>query len=234
MTALPVPQLKEGGVGADGTSKEITAANKSQAHLKNAMRMATIAAIPFIASMPAGLTFYWTFSNSLTLLQAATLKNGTVRRLLGIPQPPPQPKFKGVEIEKPPTLMDTARAGLGLITDRWSKAKEDAEAYKKSGSGGSAAKKPTAQLRYPGLEQSEIIREATPFPAGESTSSATAAASSPTLLAAAATAGVPPVASKTGSAASARKSVAQVKTMSPAQAEKEARVAAARLRRQRK
>lgn len=101
MTALPVPQLKEGGllwftdlvaadpyyilpttsmlltlavievsegsvnavsqiltvqysqVGSDGTSKEITAGNKSQGHMKNGMRAATIIAIPFIAAMPA-------------------------------------------------------------------------------------------------------------------------------------------------------------------------------------
>lgn len=37
-------------VGADGTSHSTS---KSQAHLRNGMRIATIAAIPFIAYMPA-------------------------------------------------------------------------------------------------------------------------------------------------------------------------------------
>ncbi|KAJ9122370.1 hypothetical protein QFC22_001792 [Naganishia vaughanmartiniae] len=256
MTALPVPQLKEGGllwftdlvaadpyyilpttsmlltlavieVGADGTSKEITAANKSQAHMKNGMRAATIIAIPFIAAMPAGLTFYWTFSNSLTLLQAATLKNATIRRLLNIPVPPPQPKFKGVKVEKPPTMMDSVRALRDVMTNRWAKAKENAEQHKKSGAA-TAGKRPTPRLA--GLEQSEIIREATPFPVSP-TAEPVVASSSPAETASMAAA-MPP--SPTAKATPARKAAVQVKTVSPAQAEKDARVAAARLRRQRR
>ncbi|KAJ9100587.1 hypothetical protein QFC21_003631 [Naganishia friedmannii] len=239
MTSLPVPQLKEGGflwftdlvaadpyyilpttsmlltlavieVGADGTSKEITAANKSQAHLKNGMRAATIIAIPFIAAMPA----------------AATLKNATIRRLLNIPVPPPQPKFKGVKIEKPPTMLDSVRALRDVMTDRWSKAKENAETYQKSGAS-TAAKRPTPRLA--GLEQSEIIREATPFPMAATAEPVVVSPSSDATVSASAAPASLPV-----KATPARKATVQVKTVSPAQAEKEARVAAARLRRQRK
>ncbi|KAJ9113168.1 hypothetical protein QFC20_002061 [Naganishia adeliensis] len=251
MTSLPVPQLKEGGVlwftdlvaadpyyilpttsmlltlavlevGADGTSHSTS---KSQAHLRNGMRIATIAAIPFIAYMPAGLTFYWTFSNSLTLLQAGLIKNETVKRYLGILKPPPQPRLKGVEIEKPPTMLDSLKALRDTITDRWTRAKENAEAHQRSKASGA---KPAPKARLASLEQSEIIREAAPA------FSAVAESSTPV---AEVSGGEPVVAASTPEpvAASPKKAAAPVvRKLSPAQAEKEARVAAARLRRQRK
>lgn len=172
------------------------------------------------------MTFYWTFSNSLTLLQAAAIKNNTIKRLLHIPQPPPQPKLKGVEIEKPPTLLETVYAGRDLITNRWAKAKENAEAHQRSANSASGRQPPKARLA--GLEQSEIIREAAPAFAAETVtpvSEATSAAGE-TVVAASA---VQPT------AASPKKAAAPVvRKLSPAQSEKEARVAAARLRRQRK
>ena len=206
------------------------------------MRMATIAAIPFIAAMPAvssvanitafrsrtphsqGLTFYWTFSNSLTVLQAALIKNNTIKRLLNIPQPPPQPKLKNVEIEKPPTLLDTLKAGRDLITNRWAKAKENAEAHQRAANSVNGRQPPKARLA--GLEQSEIIREAAPAFAAETTapgSESTASAAESVVAA------VQPT-----TPASKQAAAPVVRKLSSAQSEKEARVAAARLRRQRK
>jgi hypothetical protein len=158
------------------------------------------------------------------LLQAATLKNNTIRRLLNIPVPPPQPKFKGVKVEKPPTMLESIRALRDVLTDRWSKAKENAETYQKS-NGSTGAKRPAPRLA--GLEQSEIIREATPFPVAATAEPIVASSTSDVATASAA-------ATPATKTASTRKSAAQVKTVSPAQAEKDARVAAARLRRQRK
>lgn len=123
-------------------------------------------------------------------------------------------------------MLDSLRALRDVITDRWSKAKENAETYQKT-SGSTAAKRPAPRLA--GLEQSEIIREATPFPVA-ATAEPTVASSSPDATSS--TTATP--ASSTVKSTPARKSAAQVKTISPAQAEKEARVAAARLRRQRK
>jgi hypothetical protein len=171
------------------------------------------------------LTFYWTFSNSLTLLQAALIKNETVKRILNIPRPPPQPRLKGVEIEKPPTILDTLRAGRDLVTNRWAKAKENAEAHQRSAAAGSNAR-PAPKARLAALEQSEIIREAAPAFAAESRSTAVQPAGESVL--AAMTAPAEPV------AATPKKAAAPVvRKLSPGQAEKEARVAAARLRRQR-
>jgi hypothetical protein len=169
------------------------------------------------------LTFYWTFSNSLTLLQAGLIKSETVKRYLGIPKPPPQPKLKGVEIEKPPTMLDSLKALRDTVTDRWTRAKENAEAHQRSKASGV---KSAPKARLASLEQSEIIREAAPaFSAVSTTPVAEVSGSEPVVAASTAE----PV------AASPKKAAAPVvRKLSPAQAEKEARVAAARLRRQRK
>lgn len=172
-----------------------------------------------------GLTFYWTFSNSLTLLQAGLIKNETVKRYLGIPKPPPQPRLKGVEIEKPPTMLDSLKALRDTITDRWTRAKENAEAHQRSKASGA---KPAPKARLASLEQSEIIREAAPaFSAVAESSAPVAEVSGSEPVVAASTPG--PIAASTKKAAAP-----VVRKLSPAQAEKEARVAAARLRRQRK
>jgi hypothetical protein len=173
------------------------------------------------------LTFYWTFSNSLTLLQAAAIKNNTIKRLLHIPQPPPQPKLKNVEVEKPPTMIDSAYALRDFFSNRWTKAKENAEAHQRSANGASGRQAPKPRLA--GLEQSEIIREAAPaFAAAEAVTPVVEASPS---------AGQPVVASAQvqPAAASPKKAAAPVvRKLAPGQSEKEARVAAARLRRQRK
>jgi hypothetical protein len=172
------------------------------------------------------LTFYWTFSNSLTLLQAAAIKNNTIKRLLHIPQPPPQPKLKNVEVEKPPTMIDSAYALRDFFSNRWTKAKENAEAHQRSANGASGRQAPKPRLA--GLEQSEIIREAAPaFAAAEAVTPVVEALPS---------AGRPVAAAQAQPAAAPPKKTAApvVRKLSPGQSEKEARVAAARLRRQRK
>jgi len=188
MAYLPVPQLKEGGigwvtdltmpdpfyilpitsmaltlavleVGADGTGG--AAKTRQMMHFTNVFRVAAVFAIPFVGKMPAALLFYWTFSNFITLCQAFFLKQQPVRRLLGIPQPTPAPPPpKGTIIEKDPTMMDTWRAARDYFTSTHKDALDRAKRHQAGSRGGFR----------------DVIREAAPAPPTTATAAVSDAA----------------------------------------------------------
>lgn len=120
----------------------------------------------FFSRLCKAMTFYWTLSAALTLLQARTLKAPTIRRLMKLPiiKPAPPPP-RGTIIEKPPTLRDTLREGremfMGSIDEAKKKqqAKLDAEAGRVAtrvmSSGGSSSSASSSSS----LQTQEIVRE---------------------------------------------------------------------------
>ena len=57
--------------------------------MKLLMRCLAVGLVPLTASMPAGVFVYWATSNAYSLAQALALKTAPVRRLMGVPEPPP-------------------------------------------------------------------------------------------------------------------------------------------------
>ncbi|RSH93314.1 Flags: Precursor [Saitozyma podzolica] len=147
LATLPLPQLKEGGlgwvtdltladpyyilpitsmlftnlvlrVGADGTGAGQNA-NPNMGHFRNALGVATVLAIPFIGKMPAAVLFYWTFTNLFTLLQALLLRQPAVKSLLKIPTPPPVAAApEGESVNQNPSLLETWRALREALSTR--------------------------------------------------------------------------------------------------------------------
>ncbi|WWC65822.1 uncharacterized protein I303_108444 [Kwoniella dejecticola CBS 10117] len=149
---LPLPQLKEGGIGwvtdltmadpyyilpltsllftnlvfkygADGMG----AAQKSQspertAHIKNFIQMTTFASLPIVSYFPAAILFYWTFSTGFTLLQSVILRQQVVKTLLGIPTPPVVPPPPGQKEFKNPNWLDTIKAAKDFVEGNYQKA----------------------------------------------------------------------------------------------------------------
>ncbi|KAJ3014723.1 Mitochondrial inner membrane protein oxa1l [Thoreauomyces humboldtii] len=54
--------------------------------MKNFLRVALVASIPFTASLPAAIFMYWVSTNLFSLLQAWAIKHPRVRTICGIPQ----------------------------------------------------------------------------------------------------------------------------------------------------
>ncbi|WWC73703.1 uncharacterized protein I206_107675 [Kwoniella pini CBS 10737] len=232
---LPLPQLKEGGIGwvtdltladpyyilpltsllftnlvfkygADGMG----AAQKSQsperaAHIKNFIQMTTFASLPIVAYFPAAILFYWTFSTGFTLLQSIILRQQMVKNFLGIPTPPVVPPPPGQKEFKNPNWLDTVKAARDFMQGNYQKAQVLATDRK------AEAAREQAMLSRNRIQASvkpvEHIRE------NVSAASASAASSAPLTTA-----------QQTAQSPSGR-------PLSPREAEKQRRVAAARRKR---
>ncbi|WWC92793.1 uncharacterized protein L201_007752 [Kwoniella dendrophila CBS 6074] len=231
---LPLPQLKEGGLGwvtdltvadpyyilpltsllftnlvfkygADG----MNTAQKSQspertAHIKNFIQMTTFASLPIVSFFPAAILFYWTFSTGFTLLQSIILRQQVVKNILGIPTPPKIEAPPGQKEFKNPNWLDTIKAARDFVTGNYAKATEMAaerDAQTRQEQALIARNRPYSQQ----VQSVERIREKS------SSSPTSSAAPSPST---------PQYAAST----SARE-------LSPREAEKQRRVAAARRKR---
>lgn len=73
---------------------------------------------PFFPDDRQALTFYWTFSNSLTLLQAFILRQKAFKKLFKIKEPPTVPLPPGYKPRPPPTLVDTIKEGKEWFVKR--------------------------------------------------------------------------------------------------------------------
>ncbi|WWC95819.1 hypothetical protein V866_002685 [Kwoniella sp. B9012] len=233
---LPLPQLKEGGIGwvtdltqadpyyilpltsllftnlvfkygADGMgTAQKSGSPERTAHIKNFIQMTTIASLPVVSYFPAAILFYWTFSTGFTLLQSIILRQQVVKNILNIPTPPVVPPPPGQKEFKNPNWWDTIKAAKGFFDNRMAQAREmqaDQEAQKLR------EQSLLARSRIqPSVQSVERIRENAPAPAAGTADTPPAAAARPTST----------------PAASARQ-------LSPREAEKQRRVAAARRKR---
>lgn len=112
-------------------------ANANMAHFANALQILSIPLIFFIGKMPAvssvkafldalhwltpvqAVLFYWTFTNLFTLLQALTLRQPFVKRILNIPVPvvkPPPPGTPAINMN--PSYAETWKALKDAINTR--------------------------------------------------------------------------------------------------------------------
>ncbi|KAL0249935.1 hypothetical protein I308_103238 [Cryptococcus tetragattii IND107] len=137
---LPLPQLKEGGLGwvtdltaadpyyilpatsllftnlvfkfgADGVPTAAKAGSPmTTAHIRNFIQLTTFLSFPLIMYFPSALLFYWTFSTGFTLLQSIILRQPIVKRYLGLPITKAQALEPGAEPFKSPSYMDTFNA----------------------------------------------------------------------------------------------------------------------------
>lgn len=179
MVTLPVPQMKEGGlawftdltvadpyfvlpvtsmlftlaviqVGADGTGG---AKSRSQLHIMNGMKFLTVAAIPFVGQMASGLTFYWTFTNMITLVQSKSLQMPAVKRLFNIKTPPKLATPANYTPQAPPTMMESFREGRSWLTNRaQAEAEKQAKLRLQARAGNRAAAKKSP------LQNVEVVR----------------------------------------------------------------------------
>ncbi|KIR60000.1 preprotein translocase subunit YidC [Cryptococcus bacillisporus CA1873] len=137
---LPLPQLKEGGLGwvtdltaadpyyilpatsllftnlvfkfgADGVPTAAKAGSPmTTAHIRNFIQLTTFLSFPLIMYFPSALLFYWTFSTGFTLLQSIILRQPIVKRYLGLPITKAQALEPGAEPFKSPSYIDTFNA----------------------------------------------------------------------------------------------------------------------------
>ncbi|WRT69688.1 uncharacterized protein IL334_006678 [Kwoniella shivajii] len=149
---LPLPQLKEGGIGwvtdltqadpyyilpltsllftnlvfkfgADGMGTAQKAGSPERtAHIKNFIQMTTLASLPVVSFFPAAILFYWTFSTGFTLLQSMVLRQQFVKTMLGIPTPPKIPPPPGEKDFKDPNWLDTLKAAKDFVQGNYEKA----------------------------------------------------------------------------------------------------------------
>ncbi|KAK8849683.1 hypothetical protein IAR55_005018 [Kwoniella newhampshirensis] len=154
LTNLPLPQLKEGGIGwltdltmadpyyilpltsllftnlvfrfgADGVGSDAKAGSPQRmAHMRNFIQLTTLLSLPVVAYFPAAILFYWTFSSGFTLLQSLLLRQHVVKRMLGIPIPPTIVPPPGTPVQKDPSYADTFRA----IKNWWTESMERSQA----------------------------------------------------------------------------------------------------------
>lgn len=179
MAELPVPQFKEGGLwwftdltatdpyyvlpitsvactlavlqyGADGIGSKV----RSQQHMVNGLRVLSVLFIPFIGKMAAALTFYWTFSNSLTLLQSTILRAKPVKRFFKIREPVTMPLPPGHKPQAPPSMMDSWKEGK-----EWFKTRARDEAERQAKLRIAARKGNKVAVKKSTLEHTEVIRE---------------------------------------------------------------------------
>ncbi|WVO13891.1 hypothetical protein L204_101515 [Cryptococcus depauperatus] len=116
---LPLPQLKEGGLGwvtdltaadpycilpatsllftnlvfklgADGVPTASKGDPVRTGHIRNFIQISTLISFPFIMYFPSAILFYWTFSTGFTLLQSIALRQTFVKKLLNLPITPTQ------------------------------------------------------------------------------------------------------------------------------------------------
>ncbi|BGP18168.1 hypothetical protein JCM10213_009011 [Rhodosporidiobolus nylandii] len=107
--------------GVDSSTQVQTSTTKT---MKGVFRAILVCALPFIAYFPAALLVYWVANNSLSLLQATLLKQPAVRKLLGIPIPPPKPQPGDPNYVPEPSFMEAFR---NVQTDTLAKMEEGAK-----------------------------------------------------------------------------------------------------------
>jgi len=112
------------------------------------------------------LTFYWTFSNSLTLLQAFVLRQKITKKLFKIKEPPTVPLPPGYKPLPPPTLRDTIKEGKEWFLKR---TRDEAERQNKMRL--AARKGDKKAVARSTLQHAEVIRETKPVMASSSSSS---------------------------------------------------------------
>ncbi|AAW43905.2 conserved hypothetical protein [Cryptococcus deneoformans JEC21] len=152
---LPLPQLKEGGLGwvtdltaadpyyilpatsllftnlvfkfgADGVPTAAKAGSPmTTAHMRNFIQLTTFLSFPLIMYFPSALLFYWTFSTGFTLLQSIILRQPIVKRYLGLPVTKAQALEPGAEPLKSPSYMDTFNAAKEYFQKSVKQASED-------------------------------------------------------------------------------------------------------------
>ncbi|WVR08062.1 hypothetical protein IAU60_005108 [Kwoniella sp. DSM 27419] len=235
LTNLPLPQLKEGGIGwvtdltaadpyyilpltsllftnlvfkfgADGMATDQKAGSPMRtAHMRNFIQITTLVSLPFVSYFPAAILFYWTFSSGFTLLQSMVLRIPFIKALLGIPAPPVVPPPPGAEPFKNPSYLDSFNA----VKEWWMDSKQMAEQKRNENIAAIAAEQRSSSSL---ARRNEAFVERIQ----ETNAPVAASASEP----AAATGPVPP---PTPSA----------RALSPREAEKQRRIAAAREKRAR-
>ncbi|OXG24919.1 preprotein translocase subunit YidC [Cryptococcus neoformans Ze90-1] len=152
---LPLPQLKEGGLGwvtdltaadpyyilpatsllftnlvfkfgADGVPTAAKAGSPmTTAHMRNFIQLTTFLSFPLIMYFPSALLFYWTFSTGFTLLQSIILRQPIVKRYLGLPITKAQALEPGAEPLKSPSYTDTFNAAKEYFQKSVKQASED-------------------------------------------------------------------------------------------------------------
>jgi hypothetical protein len=100
------------------------------------------------------LTFYWTFSNSLTLLQTFIISSKSFKRALGIKAPPTIPLPPGHKPIPPPSTLDTFREGKEWLLKR---SRDEAEKQVKMRM--AARKGQVKAVEASPLQTVEVIRE---------------------------------------------------------------------------
>lgn len=140
--------------------------------MKNAFRVLSVVALPFVGGMASALTLYWSLSAAFTLAQASLLRQHFVRRYFKLPIPKPAPKPAGYVPEKPPTFRDSIIAARDALKGQAEEATKRAIEHRQR----DQKNRPVmAAAASSSMQQLEVIRE---VGSSSSTSSVEGAASS--------------------------------------------------------
>ncbi|CAK9783967.1 hypothetical protein CC85DRAFT_264851 [Cutaneotrichosporon oleaginosum] len=186
LAALPLPQLHEGGFGwvtdltlpdplfilpvtslafqilvfGMGADSPAAQSQRTMAHFRNAFLVMSPIMLIFVSKMPAAVLFYWTTSNMFTALQAWTIRQPAVKRILGIPTPkavPPPPE--DVALNPNPSIKETWFAMLD-----WQKGMMDRAREKQAAAAANQnlrrERVRTVDPARPGAEHKGTVREA--------------------------------------------------------------------------
>jgi YidC/Oxa1 family membrane protein insertase len=185
LAALPLPQLHEGGFGwvldltlpdplfilpvtslafqilvfGMGADSPAASSQRTMAHFRNFFIASSPLMLFFVAKMPAAVLFYWTTSNMFTALQAWTIRQPVVKRILGIPTPkavPPPPE--DVELDPNPSIKDTFHAMIDWQKGMMDKARERQAAAAAAQNLGRERIR-TVDPARPGAEHKSTVRE---------------------------------------------------------------------------
>ncbi|EUB58458.1 Mitochondrial inner membrane protein OXA1L [Echinococcus granulosus] len=114
--------------GADMSSQGLTPG------VRLAMRVFPVVGFFMIMHMPSALLWYWSISNTISILQALTLRTKSVRTYLKFPEkvePPPQLKNRKGFVEGFKESMSNSR----LLAELEARERTDAERWQKAGMG---------------------------------------------------------------------------------------------------
>ncbi|BEI79508.1 hypothetical protein CcaverHIS002_0100370 [Cutaneotrichosporon cavernicola] len=185
LAALPLPQLREGGFGwvmdltvpdplyilpitslafqilvfGMGADSPAASSQRTMAHFRNFFLVASPLMLIFVSKMPAAVLFYWTTSNMFTALQAWTIRQPFVKRMLNIPTPKAiAPPPEDLLLNPNPSIKETFTAMVDWQKGMMERAREK-QAAANANQNIRRERVRTVDPKRPGAEHKSTIRE---------------------------------------------------------------------------